>query len=187
MDAFLLAFWPNAAATLCGVILGLPRAMWVNRLAVSGAKQTAMQSQVQRIDHALQVLISAMEANRELLREYAEVLASSRVKWRLNLDVSAWDAIKADFIAELTDPLLRREVAFHFSQLAILTNLNQECLGFAFGTNASMSGSNETRLSISEDLKSMCVELGQQAERLIASSRATKLSLSQHAPGQSNA
>src|SRR5947208_9315445 len=120
MDAFFSAFWPNAAATLVGVILGLPVALWVNRLAVKGAARAARENQIQRVDHALQVLVSAMEANRNLLQEYAEILAASRLRWRLAVDTSAWDAIKEDFVAELTDPALRRRIAFHFSQLSIL-------------------------------------------------------------------
>ena len=177
MDAFLIAFWPNLAATLVGVVVGLPIALWVNRLALRGAERTAHKSQAQRVDHALQVLISAMQANGALLREYGDVLAAAKVRWRLGLDVSGWDAIKADFIAELTEPSLRREVAFHFSQLATLTVLNQEYLQFIFGTNASMSGSDATRTSIVDHLKTMCNELSLQAEKLVATSRAAQQSL----------
>jgi hypothetical protein len=178
MDAFLTAFWPNLAATLVGVALGLPIAMWVNRLALRGAERTAQKSQAQRVDHALQVLISAMQANAVLLREYAELLAAGKVKWRLALDVSAWEAIKGDFIAELTDPALRQEVAFHFSQLTVLGALNQEYLGFGFGTNASMSGADATRTSIGQNLKTMCNELSARADALVTASKAAQQSLS---------
>ena len=177
MDAFLIAFWPNLAATLVGVVVGLPIALSVNRLALRGAEQTAKKGQAQRVDHALQVLISAMQANGTLLREYGEVLATAKVRWRLGLDVSAWEAIKADFIAELTDSSLRREVAFHFSQLEALTVLNQEYLQFIFGTNASMSGSDATRTSIGDHLKTMCNELSLQAEKLVSASTAARQSL----------
>lgn len=174
MDAFLLAFWPNLAATLVGVVFGLPIALAVNRLALRGAEQTTKKAQAQRVDHALQVLISAMRANASLLRDCGELLATSRVRWRLGLDVSAWDAIKADFIAELTDSALRREVAFHFSQLEQLTVLNQEYLQFIFGTNASMSGSEATRTSIGSHLKTMCNELSLQADKLVSASTAAR-------------
>ena len=178
MDAFLSAFWPNLAATLVGVALGLPIAMWVNRLALKGTERTTQKVQSQRVHHALQVLVSAMEANGGLLREYAQVLSVGQLKWQLGLDVSAWDAIKADFVAELTDPSLRREVAFHFSQLVVLTALNQEYLAFNFGTNASMSDSNKTRNSIGETLKKMCSHLSLQADNLVATSRVAQQSLS---------
>lgn len=178
MESFLSAFWPNAAATLVGIVFGLPIAMWVNRLALKSIERAALKSQSQRLDHALQVLISAMETNKGILREYTQVLSESKVRWRLSLDISAWDAIKTDFISELTDPSLRRNLAFHFAQLLFLTNLNQEYLGFAFGTNASMSGSAKTKESICTNLKTMCEELDQHAGELIAASKAVKLTLS---------
>lgn len=178
MDAFFLAFWPNAAATLVGIIFGLPIALWVNRLALRGVERVALKSQSQRLDHALQVLISAMETNKGILQEYTQILSESKIRWRLGLDVSAWDAIKTDFIGELTDPALRRNLAFHFAQLLFLTNLNQEYLGFAFGTNASMSGSKKTRESISTNLKTLCEELDQHAGELIATSKSVRLTLS---------
>ena len=177
MDAFLIAFWPNVVATLVGVVVGLPIALWVNRLALRGAEQTAKSGQAHRADHALQVLISAMQGNGTLLREYAEVLATAKVRWRLGLDVSAWEAIKTDFIAELTDSSLRREAAFHFSQLEVLTVLNQEYLQFIFGTNASMSDSDATRTSIGNHLKTMCNDLSLQAEKLVSASTAARQSL----------
>lgn len=96
---------------------------------------------------------------------------------RLALDVSAWDAIKTDFIAELTDPALRQEVVFHFSQLANLGALNQEFLEFNFGTNASMSGSDATRAGIGQNRKTMCSELSVQAEALVTASKAGQQSL----------
>jgi len=88
MDTFLSAFWPNAAATVVGIVLGLPVALWINRLALKNAGRSTLSNQAQRLDHALQVLISAMENNQGLLGEYATVLSESKVSWRLNLDVS---------------------------------------------------------------------------------------------------
>jgi hypothetical protein len=68
-------------------------------------------------------------------------------------------------------------VAFHFSQLTALSALNQEHLGFSFGTNASMSGSDATRTSISQDLKTMCNELSARAQALVTASKAAQQSL----------
>ena len=169
MDQFLTAFWPNAAATLSGIILGLPTALWVNRIALRSAEHISLKSQIQRLDHALEVLISSMNENRTILGAYSKVVAESKVRWCLNLNISAWDAIKADFMAEHTAPSLRGEVAYHFSQLSALVNLNQQYLGFAFGTNASMSGSEKTRESISTNLKGMCEALDVQAGKLTTS------------------
>lgn len=180
MEAFLTAFWPNLAATLVGVALGLPIAMWVNRLALRGAERTARKSQAQRVDHALKVLISAMQANAVLLREYAELLESGMISWRLRLDVSAWEAIKGDFVAELTDPALRQQVAFHFSQLVVLSAINQEFLGFNFGTNASMSGARDTRTQLCQTLKSMCIDLSAQGESLVTISKETQHALEKY-------
>lgn len=167
MDTFLSAFWPNAAATVIGIVLGLPFALWINRLALRNAEHSTLSNQVHRLNHALQVLISAMESNQGLLSEYVTVLSESKVSWHLNLDVSAWDTIKTDIIAELTDPDLRRQLAFHFMKLDALRKLNNDYLGFAFGTNASMSGSEKTRESIKGIMESMCEELQANSADLI--------------------
>ena len=174
MDTFLAAFWPNAAATVAGIVLGLPVALWINRLALKNTERSTLSNQAQRLNHALQVLIAAMESNQSVLGEYATVLSESKVSWRLNLDVSAWDAIKTDIVAELTDPDLRRQLAFHFMKLNALRNLNTEYLGFAFGTNASMSGSEKVRESIKGNMKSMCEELQVHSSELIRQCKAAQ-------------
>jgi len=183
MDTFLTAFWPNAAATIVGVVLGLPIALWINRLTLKSAEHSTLQLKVQRLEHALRVLIAAMEANLVLLADYAKVLSDSKIAWRLNLDVSAWEAIRDDLAAELTDPDLRRQLAFHFMTLKALRALNQEYLGFAFGTNASMSSAEKVRESIKTNMQLMCQELQAQATQLIALSKAAQHSASlQKAP-----
>ena len=166
MDAFLDAFWPNVAATLVGVVLGLPVALWVNRLATSRSTADARAAQELRVDHALQVLTSAFESNTTLLRDYSDVLAASKVRWNIGLDLSAWSAIREDLAAELTDPAFRRKVAFHFSQLSLLRRLNDEYLGFAFGTNASMSSAEQTKTSIRSNMQSLCDQLHAEAVEL---------------------
>jgi len=176
MDAFLTAFWPNAAATIVGVVLGLPIALWINRLALKNAEQSNLALKVQRLDHALTVLVAAMESNLLLLESYASILADSKVTWHLNLDVSAWEAIKDDFAAELTDPDLRRQLAFHFRELNSLLSLNAEYLGFSFGTNASMSGSEQVKASIKANMQSMCEELQRQATQIIDLSKSAQQS-----------
>lgn len=178
MDAFFAAFWPNAAATVAGIVFGLPVALWINRFASKQAERSTLSNQAQRLDHALQVLISAMESNHGLLSEYATVLSESKVSWRLNLDISAWDAIKADIVAELTDPNLRRQLAFHFKKLDALRNLNNEYLGFAFGTNASMSNSDMVKKSIKGNMTSMCEELQIHSSELIRQCREAQKSAS---------
>lgn len=178
MDAFLTAFWPNAAATIVGVVLGLPIALWINRLTLKREEHATLQIKTQRLDHALRVLIAAMDVNLALLADYAQELANSKIAWRLNLDVSAWQAIRDDFSAELTDPNLRRQLAFHFTKLKALLALNQEYLSFAFGTNASMSGAEKVRESIKNNMQLMCQELQVQATQLIALSKAAQHSVS---------
>jgi hypothetical protein len=170
MEAFLAAFWPNLAATAAGVILGLPVALWVNRLAQSGVNREARAAQAQRVCHALEVLAAAMQSNQSLLKDYADVLAGSKARWTLPLDTSAWDATKDDLLAEMTDPALRRELAFHFLQLKTLRNLNSELLSFSVGTNASMSSAKETRAGLNATMCSMCATLEEQAKQLIAQS-----------------
>ena len=46
MDAFLSAFWPNAAATVAGIVLGFPVALWINRLALKNAERSTLSNQV---------------------------------------------------------------------------------------------------------------------------------------------
>jgi len=178
VDAFLTSFWPNAAATLAGIVFGLPVALWINRLALKNSERSTLSNQAQRLEHALQVLNAAMESNHSLLSNYAAVLSESKVSWHLNLDVSAWDAIKTDVVAELTEPELRRQLAFHFMKLDALRNLNTEYLGFAFGTNASMEGSEEVRECIKENMGSMCEELQAQSSELILQCKAAQESTS---------
>lgn len=176
-QTFLASFWPNLAATIFGVALGIPIALWINRLASKGTQRLATQSQHHRLDHALQVLILAMEENQIILSQYKETLEQDRIKLELGLDLSAWNAISADFSAELTSPSLRRLIAHYFIQIAELKYLNQEYVGFVFGTNASMMGSAGTRELFRNTMTEMCAKLFNQGNDLVISANDLRKSI----------
>ncbi len=148
MTEFWIAFWPNLASTLVGVLLGVPLALWINRSVVTQGETARREGERLRVAHALRVLNKALTDNRTLLQDFAATLAASRTKYDSGLDTSAWDAVKSDLTTELSDPELRQRLAYHFSRLTTLVKMNEEYLYFIDGVGASMTSATETRKTL---------------------------------------
>ena len=138
------------------------------------SESSAKAAQKARLAHALDVLVVALQNNAINLEEFAGIIGDSKAKWYFALDTSAWDTIKADIAPELTDPELRRKLAYHFGQLSALEDLNQQFLSFAFGVNRSMSSSDKTRESIKVTLVSLAKGTRVDALELISAATETR-------------
>jgi hypothetical protein len=175
LHEFFDAFWPNVAATFIGIIAGVPIALWLNKSAQRNANNTIREQQKTRVNNALAVLVAAMDANTRKISEYKqrEIVSPGR-RWIFDIDTSAWDAVKTDFLAEFVDSQHRRDLAFHFLQLSRLWHLNDHLMSYSHGINAEVSGAEVTGRWLREEIDKMCCQLEEDAHRLIKKSRQTQ-------------
>lgn len=144
-NGFFEAFWPNLASTVLGIFLGVPLALWVNKRMVSYGERLKAGERQQILNTALEMLGSALVANRDRLDILVESLGGNRARFDTELDLATWEAVKPVIADQLRDPLLHGRLAYHFSRLASITKLNDMYLNYAAGIAAALGGSDRTR------------------------------------------
>jgi hypothetical protein len=118
------AFWPNLAATVIGVVFGVPAALFLSARGSREAAASKHKEDHDRLRAALTGISTSMDHNTAALGGLAKLLTDKR-PWAdyRDIDISAWDACKDEIVPILRDPDLQRRLAFHFHRLDILTHL----------------------------------------------------------------
>src|SRR4051812_4904854 len=93
MSGFLEAFFPNLAATILGVVLGLPVALYVNRRLTSLQHLRDAKAESTRRNRVVDVLVSACEYNAKVLDNIKELSLKGRVMRNADLQITTWEAI----------------------------------------------------------------------------------------------
>jgi hypothetical protein len=70
----------------------------------------------------------------------------------MQLDISAWDAVKEDIIEHLHDPNLMKRIAYNFSRLTTMANFNTMYLDFSAGIGSALGGVERTRDALKSHL-----------------------------------
>lgn len=145
-------FWPNFTSTILGLILGLPLGLWTNRKIVISQDTQRQKEEEQRLKTALQIILEALTENNTRLHATIATINSSRVQFDIELDISAWDAVKDDITLHLHDPDLKKRIAYHFSRLTTMAKLNSMYLDFSAGIGSTLGGVEKTRESLKNHL-----------------------------------
>jgi hypothetical protein len=167
MDEFLKAFWPNFASTVLGLVLGLPLALWTNRLIISHGERLKRAEEQQRLTKALDTLTRALLFNRERLQTFAQKINNSLAPFDVAIDYSAWEASRSEITPYLRDPELQQRIAYHFSRLASVAKLNDMYLHYAAGIGAALGGSENTRDALRKYLTQVVSHLDNEANELV--------------------
>jgi len=167
---FWSAFWPNVAATLIGVVLGVPIALYLNTLAGKAAHARAKKEGGVRLRNALLSLVSAVEHNEAKLSTLQSNLQQSRAVFELGVDTAAWEATKGQVTDNLDNPGLYRRLALHHSDLQNLSRLCVMYLDMVAGIASALGGVAVTR----ESLRSYLIA---RASQLLAEAASLKTEL----------
>ena len=142
-------FWPNFASTIGGLILGLPIALWTNRIVVAGQSRKQKNEEKARLEKALHIIKQTLAENKQRLLITREVINDNKVQFETQFDISAWDAVKTDIIKFLHDPLLQKRIAYHFLCLSALDKLNSIYLdSTAIGVSSIITGREQMKESL---------------------------------------
>jgi hypothetical protein len=166
MNWFWSGFWPNLASTLVGVIVGVPIALWLNKLAGGAAERRQSAEQRARLRKGLQGLLAAFCHNRQRLQVLIETLTHDKAPFDPALDTAAWEASREEIVPCLQSPDLQRRIAFHFSRLSSVSRLCSVYLDLAAGVASAIGGVENTRSALRNHLVATAEELLAQTRQL---------------------
>lgn len=126
MTEFFLAFWPNLASTVLGVVLGVPVALLLNRRFLVHQQKVERTEQSKRLGNAVDVLVDACEYNSKVLCRIAELALSGSAMRNVDLRLTTWDAVGAMLSGSFSDPELLQMLSHHWLRLKRLEDLNYE-------------------------------------------------------------
>ena len=110
-------FWPNFASTLCGIVIGLPFALWTNRQAISGQIKRQKEADKVRLDNALNIIKQTLAENCVRLRTTKSIFETNKFQFETEYDTSTWDALKNDIVLFLNNLQLQKRIAYNFTML----------------------------------------------------------------------
>jgi hypothetical protein len=165
-DLFWSSFWPNLASTIIGVVVGLPVALWLNRLSQRSADASRHDQEQEQLRHGLISVMDALAHNQKQLERLVSTLESNQAMFDVGLDVAAWEAARDQIVPVLRNPELQRRIAFHFSRLGTLTRLCSMYLDLVAGIGATVSGVEKTREALKNHLVAISNKLLSEAETM---------------------
>ncbi len=126
MSAFFQAFWPNLAATVLGIALGVPIALVLNRRIFEYQRRFETGEQYRRLCDAIDVLVGACEYNIKILDKMRELSLSGRVMHNPDLRLTTWDAVGSILARNSSEPELLQILSHHWLRLRNIQDLNEE-------------------------------------------------------------
>ncbi len=164
---FFKNFLPNFGATVLGVLLGLPLALWTNRMISARIEKSKRIEEIASLDRALVSVVESLIFNRQCFSKMLNTLSNNQVTIDPALDYSTWDAVQRDIIQYLDDPSLQREIAYYFSRIRTLLQIQSMYLDSTNGITASLWDPPPLRQSLQTLLPKMIAELDERADTLM--------------------
>jgi hypothetical protein len=176
-DQFFSNFWPNLFATLSGVGIGVPLALWINRVTRKHEGRAEREANNERLSHALDVLAIALKDNLAMLKGARDGVAKGYVTG-LPLNASAWEAARGDITPLLRDTKLKVLLAHHFEQLALFATHVERHAEYFIGMPATLDGAQRIREALGGQLVPFADRLIGEVEQLLKEFGETKARLS---------
>ena len=170
MDAFLLAFWPNITATVAGVVIGVPIALWLNARGGKAVDKKRIADECAKLKHGLDAVVLSLKHNESLLGELIASVENKREVYDTGLNLSAWEACREQIVPYLKDAELSRRIAYHFERLAGVSRLVAMYLNLGVGVASALGGSQKTR-------ETLAANIAQSATLLIADALSLQASI----------
>ncbi len=126
MTPFLDAFWPNLAATVLGVVLGVPIALFLNRHLLERQRRFEAAETNRRLMNAIDVLAGACQYNIKVLDTMRELSLSGQVMHNPDLRLTTWDAVGTILSSSCSEPDLLQMLSHHWLRLRRIQILSDE-------------------------------------------------------------
>ena len=156
MNQYWIDFWSSfmsgGLATIGGLIIGLPVALWTDRLIKKRELKIEKDEELKILNTALGIIRDVIDDNFAKLGKAYSTIQNEQVQTSLRLNTSAWDATKHDILKSLHNPDLKRNIAYHFEKLHSVETLNSLYLEKATGVSVALSGNKDTREVFKQNL-----------------------------------
>lgn len=126
MSAFLDAFWPNLAATLFGVVIGIPIALSINRRLFENQRKFESDQSARRLGDAIAVLVGACRYNAGVLDSMREASLIGEVMHSPDLRLTTWDSVGNVLTSSCANPELLQMLSHHWLRLHRIQALSDE-------------------------------------------------------------
>lgn len=126
MTEFFNAFWPSLAATVIGVALGLPVALYLNRKITSQARAHEAAEKKKMLSDAISNLIEACAYNIRILNNISKLARDVEVMRNPDLRTTTWDTLSGILVSGLNDPGLLQISSHHWLRLKRFEDLNSQ-------------------------------------------------------------
>lgn len=126
MDAFLIGFWPNLAATVLGVIIAAPIALALDRRLLEYQRRLEDERLRRRVRDAIDVLIGACRYNIKLLDNMRELSTKGVVMRNPDLRLTTWDAVGYILAEGCPEPEVLQMLSHHWLRLKRAGELSDE-------------------------------------------------------------
>jgi hypothetical protein len=145
VNQFLQDFLPNLTATIVGVVIGLPVALFVNRQLTKEGDQRASKLERVRVATGLGVLRRSLQYNRKVLDNIATLAREGTVMRDPDLQSDTWDAVGSILTPILDDPRMLQRVSHHWQRLKRIEELNREIFDRNFGLRSAIPDTGSAR------------------------------------------
>ncbi|WP_180698589.1 hypothetical protein [Pseudomonas crudilactis] len=140
MSVFLSEFLPGFSATVLGIVLGFPVALYVNyRLTVFQNGQEKAREFRLRAD-LVGVIVRSLAYNETILGRMAELCAEEKAMRNPDLQLTTWEIIGHSFSSLCREPELLQLLSHHWLRLQKLDQMNREMFDRAVGVTAEFEG-----------------------------------------------
>jgi hypothetical protein len=153
------AFGSDLAATVIGVLIGVPFALWLNRLNVTHAEKVRAAAERARIVEGLASLGRSLDGNLRRLQAVVQERARDQMFFPLVLDVSTWEAVGVQLVGSLNDPDLLSRLAHHYDRLEQLRRLNEHIFEVTVGVASALATAETVRKALAEEYTTEAREL----------------------------
>lgn len=146
LPTFLDAFWPNLAATLIGVVVGVPIALLLNERILHRQRKLQASDELRQVHNAINILVDACRYNIKLLESMAKEAQVGRVMHKPDLRTTTWDAVGSILSTGTSDAVLLQLLSHHWLRLQRIQALSDEI--FAREVARSLPALNDEALTL---------------------------------------
>jgi len=169
MDNFWLSFLSNFLATFLGLLIGIPISLCLDRKITFLRGRDKRKEEQQRLYQTLDMLSQSFYRNCAQMESLMDTVRKSWGKQNLEIDYSAWEAVKSEVVQYLHNPNLQYRLSHHFSRMKYLVKVSDMYMNYKFGIESAVISRKRCQGIVSalvEYLLSLLPELIQEANEL---------------------
>ena len=159
MDNFWLSSLSNFLAVFLGLIIGIPISLWLDRKLTFIRERDKTREEQQRLYQTLNILSQSFSNNCAQMESLIDTVKKGWGKENLEIDYSAWDAVKSEIVQYLHNPELQYRLSHHFARMKYLVKVSDKYHDFKFGIESAVIAKKRCKRIVSEYVEYLLILL----------------------------